>query len=189
MSSKHPDIMNFQHVNLSILQCVTDYIYTGVLTVDLNTVTEVLKLCMELELTEAVKVCEGIVTVKSELNGKQIEAEMKTTDKVSYVEMSDHYAESTDVETVEVLPKEKQKRYRKRLVSDKNDKTKNSKTTDIKPLKVPKLAGPFKRRRRNEDGIVKPKKPKQLNSELKRKEKKSLKVAGLFQYALKLGTL
>ena len=192
--------MNFPHIKLSVLQCAVHFIYTGVLNVTMNTFRNVAQLCTELKLEKAVELCESALEVKYELEEEEALIEKQKTDKLE-PDLSDHYADSTDVESVvETPPKlKKQKlnrksrkrshnalKYENENKNSKIDKASNADTIDSQkqdpiPLKVPKLSISVKRRTKNEEDFVgkKRKQLKQLKLEVKRKGKKSQKVTGL----------
>ena len=61
--ASQPDLLDFKHIKLSVLQCVVDFIYTGELNVTSNSLNDVHKFCSELGLQEAVKVCQDSAKV------------------------------------------------------------------------------------------------------------------------------
>ena len=197
-----PDHMNLKHVKQSVLQCVVEFIYTGDLNVTASSLNDVLECCSELDLQQAVKVCQSDLHMKLEVKEKQTAAESNTKENCLTFEepessplfISDHYEDSTDTDNVvEPEIKEKQKTNkisRKRSHSvlgdqKENEKKlkKNSKKDDrlVKVLKVPKLAISFKERKTKDDvGETKPRRRKQLQPEKKSKVKKNTKLTGIW---------
>ena len=202
------DHLNFKHIKLSILQCVVDFIYTGELNVTTNSLNDVLEFCSELNLHEAVKVCQDTLKVcqntsctKLAINDDHTIAESNTTEnrlafadpELSSQLVSDHYEDSTDAETVvqpEIKVKLKtNKTNRKRSHSalgeqkDREKKRKKkSKKEDglVKTLKVPKISILFKeKKKRDISGETKPSRRKQLKPEKKPKVKKNMKLTGI----------
>ena len=197
-----PDHMNLKHVKLSVLQCVVEFIYTGNLNVTASSLNDVLKFCSELDLQQAVKVCQSDLHMKLEVKEKQTAAESNTKENCLTFEepesspqfISDNYEDSTDTDNVvESEIKEKQKTNkisRKRSHSVLGDQKENEKKLKknskkdnrlVKVLKVPKLAISFKERKTKDDvGETKPRRRKQLQPEKKSKVKKNTKLTGIW---------
>lgn len=186
-----------------VLQCVVDYIYTGVLNVTTDILNDALELCSELNLHKAVEVCKHAINVKSTADEKQMGyKEQVQTNPRSLLDsnlypppISDHYADSTDVENiVEAVSREKRRKSRKprkrshNALGDKNENIDNGKEQRVhkknelmKPLKVPKLSISLKSKRTEKTvNQTKPRKSKQLKSEKVRKWKKTVKLTGWF---------